>query len=699
MVDISYEGNDRWNIPDDRQLALRGRLETGWSSYRGNDFSHKRELSLTEEEQQIIFNVLQRTESIQASEEQRIGLLVKNLEYMRKNVLGDGVTTCLICGTKTGLLKESLRYCAKCGQMVCPKCSIERCNIQEVPCKRCYCVLCYEERQLWKRSGAWFYNSIPKYIIPNTDCAEASRKGTLVRHCSGSSIQGSDSIGRGSSMMHLEYSESIDDASDDSDIETASVKAFDIPEDQRSVTWHNQIDVDEESIGSGKNRSASYTSRSGRASNIKGPSFEFSSPDDEDGPSMRKLSNDDRYTSESSLPQDLSPMLTRSGRSVDRNLLHGSSSSLDVKSDKKHKLAIRKPWRKKSRDQSDVMSASLEQSPTLSRKLQQNGVNNNTESVSNNSEEQDIDSMFKSYEEKSNANGEKKEYHGKYGMIEFTLQYDPNTQELLVIIQRCKGLKGEKGKIPSAYVKTYLLPEAAKASKKRTTTIKKTTDPVFDETLVYYGVAETDVQSKGLRLSVMDETKIGGSSIIGETCIPLKNLTTRPVQQFRRILDSRSNDETLFLDSKNTSSNPGRIEIALHYLSKQEKLVVEIIRCAGLKALDQNGYSDPYVKCYLLPDPHKRTKQKTAVKKKTLNPEFNEEFSYKIPHAELAKKTLHVSVWDYDMGRTNDFIGGLTLGIESSGEALRHWFETLKTADRRVIKWHTLSETCPVINE
>lgn len=127
---------------------------------------------------------------------------------------------------------------------------------------------------------------------------------------------------------------------------------------------------------------------------------------------MGKLSNDDRYASESSLPQDLSPMLTRSGRSVDRNLLHGSSSSLDVKSDKKHKLAIRKPWRKKSRDQSDGMSASLEQSPTLSRKLQQNGVNNNAESVSNNSEEQDVDGMFKSYEEKSNANGEKKEYHG-----------------------------------------------------------------------------------------------------------------------------------------------------------------------------------------------------------------------------------------------------------------------------------------------
>ena len=55
----------------------------------------------------------------------------------------------------------------------------------------------------------------------------------------------------------------------------------------------------------------------------------------------------------------------------------------------------------------------------------------------------------------------------------------------------------------------------------------------------------------------------------------------------------------MFLDTKNTLPNPGRIELALHYLSKQGKLVVGIIRCSGLKALDPNGYSDPYVKWYV----------------------------------------------------------------------------------------------------
>lgn len=30
---------------------------------------------------------------------------------------------------------------------------------------------------------------------------------------------------------------------------------------------------------------------------------------------------------------------------------------------------------------------------------------------------------------------------------------------------------------------------------------------------------------------------------------------------------------------------------------------------------------------------------------------------YEVPHDQLAKKTLEISVWDYDLGMSNDFIG------------------------------------------
>lgn len=36
-----------------------------------------------------------------------------------------------------------------------------------------------------------------------------------------------------------------------------------------------------------------------------------------------------------------------------------------------------------------------------------------------------------------------------------------------------------------------------------------------------------------------------------------------------------------------------------------------------------------------------------------------QEFFYEITFSELAKKTLEVTVWDYDLGKSNDFIGEL----------------------------------------
>lgn len=36
-----------------------------------------------------------------------------------------------------------------------------------------------------------------------------------------------------------------------------------------------------------------------------------------------------------------------------------------------------------------------------------------------------------------------------------------------------------------------------------------------------------------------------------------------------------------------------------------------------------------------------------------------QEFSYEVTLDQLAKKTLEISVWDYDLGMSNDFIGRL----------------------------------------
>lgn len=66
---------------------------------------------------------------------------------------------------------------------------------------------------------------------------------------------------------------------------------------------------------------------------------------------------------------------------------------------------------------------------------------------------------------------------------------------------------------------------------------------------------------------------------------------------------------------------------SLHFLLLCQ-LIVGIIQAAELPAMDMGGTSDPYVKVYLLPD--KKKKFETKVHRKTLNPVFNEQFTFKV---------------------------------------------------------------------
>ncbi|XP_021173177.2 double C2-like domain-containing protein beta isoform X2 [Fundulus heteroclitus] len=279
------------------------------------------------------------------------------------------------------------------------------------------------------------------------------------------------------------------------------------------------------------------------------------------------------------------------------------------------------------------------------------------------------------------------------GTLEFSLQYDQENNALHCTINKAKGLKPmDHNGLSDPYVKLHLLPGASKANKLRTKTLRNTLNPIWNETLTYYGITDEDMVRKTLRISVCDEDKFRHNEFIGETRIPLKKLKPNQVKNFNNCLEkqlpvNKTEDKSL--------EERGRIMISLKYNTQKSCLVVGIIRCAHLAAMDANGFSDPYVKTYLKPDENKKSKHKTAVKKKTLNPEFNEEFCYDIKYADLTKKTLEITVWDYDIGKSNDFIGGVSLGINANGERLKHWFDCLKNKDKKIERWHTLTNELP----
>ncbi|XP_043943869.1 double C2-like domain-containing protein alpha isoform X2 [Protopterus annectens] len=299
------------------------------------------------------------------------------------------------------------------------------------------------------------------------------------------------------------------------------------------------------------------------------------------------------------------------------------------------------------------------------------------------------------------------------GTLEFDLFYDHVNCALHCEVLRAKGLKPmDFNGLSDPYVKLHLLPGACKANKLKTKTVRNTLNPVWNETLTYYGITEEDMSRKILRISVCDEDKLSHNEFIGETRIPLRRLKPSQKKHFNICLERQA---PLASPSAMTAAlrgiscylkeleqaeewqleERGRILLYLTYCTERGGLVVGIVRCAHLAAMDVNGYSDPYVKTYLKPDLEKKSKHKTSVKKKTLNPEFNEEFFYEIQHCDLTQKSLEVTVWDYDIGKSNDFIGGVTLGMNAKGECLKHWFECIKNKDKKVEHWHTLTNELP----
>ena len=70
---------------------------------------------------------------------------------------------------------------------------------------------------------------------------------------------------------------------------------------------------------------------------------------------------------------------------------------------------------------------------------------------------------------------------------------------------------------------------------------------------------------------------------------------------------------------------------------------------------------------YLLPDKKGKWKHKTPVIKRTLNPTFNHKFSYEeLSIDDLKEKVLEIVLYDYDLASSDEFLGGVRLGLGTS---------------------------------
>ncbi|XP_067395595.1 rabphilin-3A isoform X2 [Emydura macquarii macquarii] len=689
MTDTMFGSTtDRWMCPNDRPMSLRAKLPAGWSVRGTQPERPRKNEELTDEEKEIINRVIARAEKMEEMEQERIGRLMNRLEDMRKNVAGDGVNHCILCGEQLGHPGSACVVCEDCKKNVCTKCGIETTNNR--PHSIWLCKICSEQREVWKRSGAWFFKGPPKQVLPQPMPVSKNKPLQAPSEPASSEPPAQDPKLHSRTPRRGQAEAGV----------AAEQDSYGGPEEKRGVGRKPVKSRDpshdsERGYSSEEENPAAYRGRKGtrqrpeagvkRANSVQAPrpppatsqssAAQAAQPAppvggrQEPGPTGRYP---ERQASQSMGPPQTDPVYSAAATRDERGGGGGGGHSMPAAREER---ALRQPA-----PYAPAASAPAPSAPARPQLPPQD-------------------------EEEDEANSYDSDEATTLGALEFSLLYDQDKSSLHCTLIKAKGLKPmDSNGLADPYVKLHLLPGASKSNKLRTKTLRNTRNPMWNETLVYHGITDEDMQRKTLRISVCDEDKFGHNEFIGETRVSLKKLKPNQKKNFNICLErvipmkragttSSSRGMALYEEEVDRGSDVeerGKILVSLMYSTQQGGLIVGIVRCVHLAAMDANGYSDPFVKLWLKPDMGKKAKHKTQIKKKTLNPEFNEEFFYDIKHSDLAKKSLDISVWDYDIGKSNDYIGGCQLGITAKGERLKHWYECLKNKDKKIERWHIL---------
>ncbi|XP_022171336.1 synaptotagmin 1 isoform X2 [Myzus persicae] len=269
----------------------------------------------------------------------------------------------------------------------------------------------------------------------------------------------------------------------------------------------------------------------------------------------------------------------------------------------------------------------------------------------------------------------------KLGRLQFKMEYDFQGNTLSVTVIQAEDLPAlDMGGTSDPYVKVYLLPD--KKKKFETKVHRKTLNPVFNETFQFKGIPYADAMNKTLVFAIFDFDRFSKHDQIGEVKVPLCQIDlAQTIEEWRELQSVEGEGGQL-----------GDICFSLRYVPTAGKLTVVILEAKNLKKMDVGGLSDPYVKIALMQNGKRLKKKKTSIKKCTLNPYYNESFTFEVPFEQIQKVNLVVTVVDYDRIGTSEPIGKVVLGYNATGTELRHWSDMLASPRRPIAQWHTLKD-------
>ncbi|XP_048192297.1 synaptotagmin-like protein 4 isoform X3 [Perognathus longimembris pacificus] len=577
---------------------------------------------LSEIERDLILNVLQRDEELRKADEKRIRRLKNELLEIKRKGAKRGSQhysdrTCARCQEGLGRLTPKTNTCWGCNHLVCRECRIQDSN------GSWRCKVCSKEIELKKATGDWFYDQKVNRFAYRTG-SEIIRMSLRRKPA----VNKRETVGQ--SLLH---------------------------QTQMGDVWPGRKIIQEQQ---------------------KEPSVPFEVPKLKSGKSALEAESEslDSYTADSD-STSRRDSLDKSGLfpewkkmsvpkyQVEKEIQPGSQNAISVD---ESEMLFKKNTRKIHRP-SEYTKSVIDLRPEdtghesgslgdRSRSVPGLSVDMEVEEEEEEEEEEDIDHLVKLHRQKlarsSMQSGSSMSTIGSMmsiyseagdfgnisvtGKIVFSLKFEQPTQTLVIHVKECHQLAyaDEAKKRSNPYVKTYLLPDKSRQGKRKTSIKRDTINPLYDE--IFRVSAEF--------LTGLPSHK--GELVVSLKYIPPSKLPTRG-------------------DRKKSKGRDGG------------ELQVWIKEAKNLTAAKSGGTSDSFVKGYLLPMRNKASKRKTPVMKKTLNPHYNHTFVYNAVRLEdLQHMCLELTVWDREPLASNDFLGGVRLGVGtgiSNGEVV-DWMDS-----------------------
>lgn len=354
--------------------------------------------------------------------------------------------------------------------------------------------------------------------------------------------------------------------------------------------------------------------------------------------------------------------------------------------------------KKKQKDQAKVRRKAMIKLPMLLSKPKKSYKSvSKTELLPESHQEnyEDVES-YSIYEEIQNMNEQVPE--NCIGKLIANIKYDYENCFLIVTIEKftdfthvvAATVSNESDEVieeeeRNVSIKIDMIPDKEHTAETKPVTTKSDQADIYQE-IVFKNIHFNRFQILSLQFKVVIDDTVFGEVTQEVAKIDKNESFTEPVSLDLNVVPA--------IIEQQSGHSAGELLMSLCHQPAARRLSVVILKARNVPKMDITGFSDPYVKLYLHHQNTRSAKKKTHIKKRSLNPVFNESFIFDLPSKDgsLDEVQLEIIMCDWDRITKNEVIGRLMLGgPDCNVTSDSHWQEIQKSPRRPIAQWHKLS--------